>query len=289
MTSPDQRPDHDRLLDLPLSSGRLRARSLGPEGAPLTLLVHGLSAHLHAFDLLAERLASPSRRLVALDLRGRGRSERTPAGSYGLRAHARDVLEAATLLGAERFDLVGWSMGAAIAMVTAHAAPARVGKVVLLDHAGGGMDPGAVQSITKGLARLDRIVPRPEVYLAAIRAAGSIAAWSPFWDQYYTYELAPLPEGEGAGFRPSTDRRACLEDLADVPGHDWPALGEGLRCPALLVRCLRPINGGFIVTVDARDALARRAANLRVFEDDSDHYSLMTSETAHAAVERFLE
>ena len=47
--------------------------------------VPGLSANLCGFDRLAERLAGDALQLVAIDLRGRGRSEVTGAGTYGWR------------------------------------------------------------------------------------------------------------------------------------------------------------------------------------------------------------
>ena len=68
-------------VDLTLPSGRIRARLWGDDGAPLLLCVHGLSANLCGFTYLAESLASRDRRVVAIDLRGRGRSEITPPGS----------------------------------------------------------------------------------------------------------------------------------------------------------------------------------------------------------------
>lgn len=78
-------------IDLTLPSGRVRARRWGADDAPLLLCVHGLSANLCGFAWLAERLAS-DRQVVAIDLRGRGRSEITPPDSCGLDNHARDIL-----------------------------------------------------------------------------------------------------------------------------------------------------------------------------------------------------
>src|SRR5262249_19797948 len=123
-------------VDLNLPSGRIRARRWGAEGAPLLLCVHGLSANLCGFTDLAERLAGSNRRVVAIDLRGRGRSEVTPPGSYGLENHARDVVDVATMLGAEEFDLVGWSLGALISMRVALRNGTRLRSVTLIDHAG---------------------------------------------------------------------------------------------------------------------------------------------------------
>ena len=75
--------------DIPLESGTLRVRRWGAADAPAVVCVPGLSANLCGFDRLAERLAGDTLQLVAIDLRGRGRSEVTGAGTYGWRSHAR--------------------------------------------------------------------------------------------------------------------------------------------------------------------------------------------------------
>ena len=109
-------------FDLSLPAGRIRARRWGPDDAPLLLCVHGLSANLTAFTHLAEQLAGENRQVVAFDLRGCGRSEVTAPGSYGMDSHVTDVLGVADALGADEFDIAGWSLGALIAMhVALHA------------------------------------------------------------------------------------------------------------------------------------------------------------------------
>ena len=88
--------------DIPLESGRLRVRRWGAAGAPVVLCVPGLSANLCGFDRLAEQLAGGTLQLVAIDLRGRGHSDVTGAGTYGWRSHARDVLAVADAVGHRR-------------------------------------------------------------------------------------------------------------------------------------------------------------------------------------------
>jgi 3-oxoadipate enol-lactonase len=131
----DQVAGHEDF-DIPLESGRLRVRRWGAANAPAVVCVPGLSANLCGFDRLAERLAGDTLQLVAVDLRGRGRSEVTGAGSYGWRNHARDVLGIADAVGAPSVAIIGQSSGAAIAMTCAHLDPSRVGRLVLVDLAG---------------------------------------------------------------------------------------------------------------------------------------------------------
>lgn len=270
------------MLDLTLPSGRLCAERRGPADAPLVLCVHGLSANLRGFDFLAERLERPDRQIVTLDLRGRGRSEITPPGSYGLDAHMRDLLDAATELGAERFDLVGWSMGALLGIGVAAAAPDRLGRLALIDHAGD-MDPPALEAVEQGLARLDAVVPTPEAYVEAIRAAGAVQPWSEEWDRFYRYELGPHEDG----LSPSTNRAACQEDLDEIKRDlavRWPAI----TMPALLVRCTVPLNGGFIVPERVLADLRRAVPHLRVVEVDRNHFGVMTHERTAAAIAQLL-
>lgn len=274
----------DEEFDLKLSSGRIHARRVGAPDAPLVLCVHGLSGHLHSFDFIAERLASDQRQIVAIDLRGRGRSDITPPGSYGLESHERDVLEAANLLGAARFDLVGWSMGALIGIGIARRAPQRLRRLALIDHAGH-MDAAAVALIERSLARLDAVVSRPDLYIAAIRAAGTIRPWSAFWDRYYGYELG----AHGDKVKPTTSRTACAEDLAEAVRHDWRAYWKSIAMPALLVRCLAPTGGGYIVPEAERDALLQAVPQLRLVEVASDHFMVMVDEDAARAIRELLD
>ena len=61
-------------FDLQLGSGRVRCRRVGSADAPLSLCVHGLSAHMLAFDHIVERLGKQDRhrvrRLIMIDHAG---------------------------------------------------------------------------------------------------------------------------------------------------------------------------------------------------------------------------
>ena len=58
-----------------------------PSRGPMLLCVHGISANCRAWDCWAEQLA-PAYRVIALDLRGRGGSDKPPA--YPVEVH-RDL------------------------------------------------------------------------------------------------------------------------------------------------------------------------------------------------------
>jgi pimeloyl-ACP methyl ester carboxylesterase len=279
----------DRLsidFDLALPSGRIRARRWGSDQAPLLLCVPGLSANLAAFGYLAERLAGEDRQVVAIDLRGCGRSETTPPGSYGLDSHASDVLGVADALGVDRFDVAGWSLGALIVMTVALRERARLRTVTLIDHAGP-TEAAALVPIREGLARLDIVVATPDDYLRKVRRAGLIEPWSPLWDDFYTYELGLRPDGS---WTPLTSRAAAEEDLNQPWPRDWTRHWCALAMPAVVVRAVRPLNDAWVVPESAVAAL--RAANPSVQVVDtpqSNHFTCMVDPVTVAAMTMILE
>jgi pimeloyl-ACP methyl ester carboxylesterase len=267
-------------LSLALPSGRLQAVVHGPADGPLVLCLHGLTANARAFDVIGERLASTGRRAVAPDLRGRGLSDITPPGSYGLGSHAADAIAAANELGAETFDVVGWSMGALTGILAASLAAGRLRRLVLVDHAGR-MDHTAVDAIIAGLDRLAAVVDDPQEYVDRIRSAGGIERWVDQWDAVYRRELHHAEDGHWV---PRTSRAAAEEDLADILARDWTEAWRPLAMPTLLVRATRPINGGFIVPERERDALVARAAQPTVVEVDANHFDVMTADDTASAI-----
>ena len=101
----------------------------GDASTPALVCLHGVTSHGRHFTGLAERL-SDRFHVVALDLRGHGGSPWEPP--WGLEQHVADVLDAAP---DERAVWLGHSFGARVAYEAAAAAPARVGRLVLLDPA----------------------------------------------------------------------------------------------------------------------------------------------------------
>jgi pimeloyl-ACP methyl ester carboxylesterase len=109
-----------------------------PEGAsrgePI-LLIHGF-ASTHAvnwvFPQWVKTLTAAGRRVIALDNRGHGRSEKFYAPeAYATKLMAEDARALLDHLGLERVDVMGYSMGARITAFLAKAHPARVRSAIL--------------------------------------------------------------------------------------------------------------------------------------------------------------
>jgi pimeloyl-ACP methyl ester carboxylesterase len=279
-------------FDLQLPSGRIHAERFGPEDAPLAICIPGLSANLKSFDFLGERLASDTQQVVAIDLRGRGRSEVTPPGTYGWINHARDVVAVADALGAARFTLIGQSMGGAVAMACAWLEGSRIDRVALLDIAGR-PDESVLGPIGAAVSRLGAVYPSVEGYVQLVRQIGTIEPWSDYWQRYFEYELQPVDGGVAS----STDRAAVLEDAAFGAGAysfgddaGVYALWRALTMPVLLLRASRELlpGLGYIVPASDRDRFLREVPSASSVEIDANHYAINAHEDSAAAIAEFL-
>jgi lipase len=108
---------------------QLNALAWGAEGAPLVVCLHGVTSHAGRFRRLAEALV-PRYRVLALDLRGHGRSEYEPP--WSLATHVDDALET---VGEQRSTWIGHSFGGRIVAELAARRPELVERAVLLDPA----------------------------------------------------------------------------------------------------------------------------------------------------------
>jgi pimeloyl-ACP methyl ester carboxylesterase len=109
----------------------------GGSGSLPVVFVHSLAGNSTHWSKQLEHLRR-TRRAVALDLRGHGRSERPRNGDYTIAGMVGDVAAAADTLGLAKFVLVGHSMGGGVALAYAGAHPDRVAGLVLVDPIGDG-------------------------------------------------------------------------------------------------------------------------------------------------------
>ena len=113
---------------------KLFVRDEGPTHGALPLLcLPGLARTGRDFDDLAARLA-PSHRVVRLDMRGRGRSERAPDWrSYVPEIYLDDIRQVVAALGLGRFVVVGTSLGGLLGMALALAMPGALAGLIVND------------------------------------------------------------------------------------------------------------------------------------------------------------
>jgi pimeloyl-ACP methyl ester carboxylesterase len=258
-----------------------------PNAERAVLLVHGLTASHKEWALLGPHLAQAGHYIIAPDLRGRGSSGK-PARGYGVAIHAAELVGLSEALGLGSVDLVGHSLGAAIAMYLAVVYPARVRRLVLVDT-GGKIPEDTAQAIGASVARLGTAYPSLDAYLGLMRQLPMISEWTPFWEDYFRYDAQVLPDGTVVSRVP---RKAIEEESLALGLTRTEALPGLIQKPTLLVRATAGLLGadrGFILTREEAERVRDVIAGCRLVEiAGTNHYTIVTVPEFAAAVGEFL-
>ena len=135
---------------IPAGEVSLACRETG-NGPPLLLLT-GYACQAEVWDGRFVAGLAAKHRVLLCDYRGMGGSTATET-PFSLPLFAQDTAKALASLTNRPVDVLGWSMGSAVALELASMAPERVGKLVLL---GAMHNPTTVE---KALARMDAMTP----------------------------------------------------------------------------------------------------------------------------------
>lgn len=140
---------HEQFIDGP--QGRLYLEDGGSGSATPVLFVHGNGANLTQWRAQLDHVRR-TRRAVAFDLRGMGKSDPARNHDYSVDAMADDVQAVADALGLRRFVIAGHSYGGSVVAQYAAKHPERVAGVVFADAAGQvHMDPAAAEKFLAAL------------------------------------------------------------------------------------------------------------------------------------------
>jgi pimeloyl-ACP methyl ester carboxylesterase len=235
-------------IDVPVEDGSLAAFAFGAadSAAPLVLAAHGITANSRSWLPVARELGGRAR-LVALDLRGRGKS-RSLGAPFGIGAHAADMVAVLDHLGAEQAVLAGHSMGAWIVARVGIDHPERVASAVLVD---GGLALPAAEGVDTQ-AFLDAFLG-PSIERLAMRF-DSVPAYRAFWRQHPALagpdvgddDLAAFADHDLVGDAPEL-RSSVVEEAVRTDGAELVEVSDaidGLAAPATLVRAPRGLRDG---------------------------------------------
>ncbi|WP_332698080.1 alpha/beta fold hydrolase [Halalkalibacter lacteus] len=104
-------------------------------GKPPILLIHGFVSSTYTFNRLMPLLTREFS-VIAVDLPGFGRSEKSKTFIYSFTNYAKLIAECIQYFKLENVTIVGHSMGGQIALYTAKLAPSKVEKMILLCSSG---------------------------------------------------------------------------------------------------------------------------------------------------------
>ncbi|ONF95428.1 alpha/beta fold hydrolase [Sphingomonas jeddahensis] len=217
---------------------RLHARDYRGETDALPVLcLPGLTRNARDYDVLARRLAG-KRRVLAIDLRGRGESAyaKDPM-SYVPLTYAQDIAALLAEQNINRFVAIGTSLGGIVTMLLAGMLPGRVAGA-LLNDVGPEIEPA-------GLARIRGYVGRSSTWPTWMHAARATQEANgdiyPDWHIEDWLAMAKRLYRLNANGRIGLDYDLKIAEPFRVPGNEagpdmWRALAALGHSPVLVVR-----------------------------------------------------
>ncbi len=259
---------HAREGWVPRDGLLLRYVEWGAPSAPTIIALHGLRSFAYTWEPVALPLAERFR-IVALDQRGRGRSDWDPQRRYYASEYVRDLEALIDHLDPKRFVILGHSMGGANAFIYASRHPDRLAGLVIED-----MGPGA-SAASAGADRIRRELlatpaefadwdaaaafwrgQRPNISEAAVRAR-------------VQHSMKALDDGritwrhDAQGIAQAR-LQATPEQLVDL----WPHV-DAVKVPTLL---LRGANSDFLSAQTAQDMAHRNSRIVYQTIPAASHY-----------------
>jgi pimeloyl-ACP methyl ester carboxylesterase len=271
---------------------RLHVRDYGSRTAPGVPVVclPGLARTVDDFDVIAPALADDgrrSRRVIAIDSRGRGQSEYdSNPENYNLAVELGDVVTVLTALGIGKAMFIGSSRGGLLAMLLGVARPTAIAGVVLHDI-------GPVIEL-KGLARIKSYVgklPQPRSFVEGSEILSRLAsAQFPKLsaEQWLTYARRTWKTDDGE-LVPRYDVRLA-RTLAEVDIERplpplWKEFDALARVPLMVIR---GANSDILSPATVAAMRERHAAMVVVEVPDQGHVPLLDGEDLLTAVSEFV-
>jgi pimeloyl-ACP methyl ester carboxylesterase len=242
-------------------------------GEPSVVAIHGSAGMAHNFEALSRRL-TPRFRVVGVDLRGHGFSDKPPTG-YDLPRHVDDLVQLIEALGLRRPVLLGHSAGGTIAAFVA--SRADLAGLILLEAMIGdrAFAENAATQAAPLVTGLDLPVAGFDAYLARWRARR--APYSDdaerLVDRWARFALAPL----SGAYRERALRVAVEAEWASIIAADSIGALARAACPVMIVHALKPWFGGRpYFTSRIVSAQLRAAPHAELFAAaHSDHAALI--------------
>jgi len=260
------------------------------KGKPI-LCIHGLTANSRFWDCLASAL-SPQHKIIAMDLRGRGLSDK-PLTGYSIDHHCKDVLALMDDLGLKRPVLMGHSLGAFISLVFAAQHPDRVDRLILVDG-GGKLSERQMAKVFAGikpsLDRLGQVFSSFEDYVSQMKQAPFLKPWNSFMETYFRYEVE---EVEG-GLRSRVHPKHIEEEAQNLGKVDSTQFYTKVTSPTLILRATKGLlaEDDLVLPKDVAEKMVREMQKAECLDlEGTNHYSILfqPNKKRDRAILKFLE
>lgn len=263
---------------------RLAYIDYGGDGEPF-ILMHGLSANNRHFDGLITAGLADRFRVLAVDLRGRGLSDKPSGMVYSPEDHARDILGMIDALGYESVVLGGHSYGGLMTMYIAANYPQRVKKMVILDA--GVMHPKVKDLIAPALKRLGQPVASFETYLENMKQnpAYHQGVWNDEIVAYYRADVEDLPDGQVLPRSRADVIEAAVDQILEV---DWPSTMAKATQPAILIHGYEGVGPELtppVLTDEGAQQTVSSLPNCQYVRVPGNHYTMLYGDNARTIVD----
>jgi pimeloyl-ACP methyl ester carboxylesterase len=239
------------------------------------LCIHGITASCRFWDCLASALA-PHHRVIAMDLRGRGLSDK-PSTGYSIEHHCKDILALMNDQGLEQPVLMGHSLGAFISLVFSAQYPQRVDRLILVDG-GGKLSETQMAKVFTGikpsLDRLGQVFPSLEAYLSQMKQAPYLQPWNSYMETYFRYEIEEVQGGVRSRVHP----KHIEEEARNLGKVDSSQFYSKVTSPTLILRATKGMlaEDDLLLPEDVADRMVREIPNAkRVDVEGTNHYSIL--------------
>jgi len=255
-----------------------------PGEGPTIICLHGLTANAHFFDGLAA--SSLPNQLLAVDLRGRGQSDK-PENGYSMADHAADIVGLLDNLGLDQVILAGHSFGGLLTCYLAANFSERVSQCIVMDS--GFLHPSVKEIIKPSLDRLGQQIPSWEAYRDAVKGA---AYWQGYWDtaveNYYRADVQTNDDGSvQARSRPAAITEAIDKALAEP----WASIFSRVDQPAIMLHALGPFGApGSMPVLPAEQAeeTVNALPNCRYKTVPGNHMTMLFGDNAETLAQEIM-
>jgi len=225
-----------REMDGFLETNDIRLHYIHHHGVePPLILMHGLTANAHSFDAILK--AGVRREILAVDLRGRGLSDK-PTHGYTMQDHAADIIGMLDRLDMESAVIGGHSFGGLLSIYLAFHYPNRVEKIVIIDAAAK-MHPDVATMVGPSIRRLGKRWPSFPDYLEEIKRSPYLKGkWLPEMESYYRADVVKKTDDGSYTTNSSPEHITEAIQGAIEDRIDWLEYAGRITQPAILINAL---------------------------------------------------
>lgn len=266
-------------------SGNVRIHCLdsGGDQEPL-ILCHGLTANAHCFDGYIKAGLAERFRVISIDLRGRGLSDK-PDFDYSMQDHMLDLLAVMKHFKWDQALIGGHSFGAMLSIYTSYYHP-EVFKAMIIIDAAARLHVDARQMVSPAMNRLGHVWDSKAQFLSQMKSSSYLSGeWDEDLESYFEADIKSLPDGRVTTQSALHHIEQAIEGSLGL-GEEWLKYIQGSKQPAILINAVGPYHKGDPLLPED---LAMETVNLmhdcRYQQVPGNHMTMMFGAGAQKSVE----